>query len=883
MKPFLKYFILAIAPLYIAGTDAFAATTQATVLRSDSSQLERSEAQRRKKSVADPHYALSLDITEPTEFSGDVSLIFDYRPQSGPQPSEPLTVDFSDGTIQHLAINSRSHPVDYNGSFLSIPSSSLKPGKNVLEIGFRQKYSQDGEGLYRFVDSTDQRVYLYTDFEPYAANRLFPHFDQPDLKAQFTLQVLAPKEWQVISTMRESGRTAEGDDQLWSFPKTPVMSSYVFSMHAGPFAQWQDADFRYPLRLFSRQSLAQHVHAETWFTYTRNGFDFFEPWFDFDYPFLKYDQVIVPDFNSGAMENIAAVTFSERFLSRGEYTRSERQSLAGVIFHEMAHMWFGDITTMAWWDGLWLNESFASLMANLALVNEVEFRDAWHSFFLGYKQWAYGTDELVTTHPIQVPVPDTDTAITIFDGITYGKGSSVLKQLSFYVGEENFQSGVRAYIDANAYANTELIDFTSELAKAADQPLEAWATTWLDRAGFNTIAPELQCQDGNIESLTLRQTATSEYPTLRTHAVELGLFEVKNGRLQLANALPIRIEGALTTVDAVKGQPCPALVYPNFNDWGYLKVSLDDSSLTTLSAHINDLEEALQRSMLWQDLWSMVEGGQLSLYRFLDIAYANLDGESEELVLTGVLRSVNSSLSYLELLGNQQAARNKYGKQFETLIWRQITSTSGDVQRLWFDAFVATASSSSALEELAGLLTGAAAPAQLELNQDLRWNIVVRLNRYAHTRGTQLLAAERLRDSSEEGKRRALQAEVIGASVEGKESWLNTALARGDEYRLMRSRTIMGALYPSNQRHLMTTQAQQILDRLPQIESEQDSLFFRHISRNLIPRLCTEANITALSKAIDSRQSYEPALDKALLVARQLDQRCLAVGANLAL
>ncbi len=846
-------------------------------LRNPAPMLERVEAIRRKHSVSDPHYQLALDITGDSQFSGRVAMRFDYQPGAA-----PLTFDFTGGEVDSLTINGKQAAIDYNGSFISVPSAELIAGSNSVDISYRRDYSRNGTGLYRFVDPQDQQVYLYTDFEPYAANQLFPHFDQPDLKAKFSLEVLAPPAWHVISTTRETSIAPQKEGHLWRFPETPwAFSSYIFSMHAGPYAVWEDRDFRYPLRLFARASLAEYVQPEIWFEYTRNGFDFFEPWFDFNYPFIKYDQVIVPDFNSGAMENIAAVTYYEKLITRSEYTRAERENLSKIILHEMAHMWFGDSTTMAWWDGLWLNESFASLMASLALKNEPEFTDAWHSFFLGYKQWAYNTDELVTTHSIQLPVPDTQTAETIFDGITYGKGASVLKQLSLFVGQDNFSEGIQSYVKANAFSNTELEDFIAALGDAANINLDRWAQDWLYQAGFNSLETELNCNEGKIDSLHLRQTATAEYPTLRQHAVKVALFGIDENRLSLSEALPVKISGAATEVIAARHKPCPALVYPNYEDWGFLRVSLDAASLKTVSQHINDLAYPLQRSMLWQDLWAMVQAAKLPLNQYLDIAYTNLDGESEELVLRGILRSVRFSLEYLELLGNQQAVRNAYGEKFESLIWHHVSSSNSDLQRTWFNAYLAIASTPVALEKLENILANNRQPAGLVIDQDLRWTILVALRRQGYANSEALLARERARDSSAEGEKRALQAEVIGAAPEQKKIWLEKALAQDESFRLSNSRTIVQALYPANQRHLMTETAASILASLSELESQHDNHFFTRISQHLVPRLCTGKNVAALTAVIESEQTFNPALTKALLVARQLDQRCIDIGRRL--
>jgi aminopeptidase N len=843
--------------------------------RLDAPELEKVEAQRRRQTVDNLEYQLAIDLSQGDErFSGQVQINLNYQPGAF-----PLTVDFTRGTIQSLEINGVAVEADYNEHFLSIPSQSLREGSNVLNIAFSQAYSQDGQGLYRYVDPEDQRVYLYSDFEPYAANRLFPHFDQPDLKARFGLEVLAPASWQVISTTRESSIEPEEGARRWYFPQTLPMSSYYFSLHAGEYHLWEGPEFRYPLRLFIRHSMAAYVDPSIWFDYTRNGFNFFEPWFDYDYPFKKYDQLIVPDYNVGAMENAAAVTFSERYVSRGAYTREDRHSIAGVIFHEMAHMWFGDLATMAWWDGLWLNESFASLMANIALANEPEFPDSWHSFFLGYKQWAYAEDQLVTTHPIQLPVKDTDTAETIFDGISYGKGSAVLKQLSKLIGQAEFQKGVQRYMKKNAFGNTELQDFTDAAGQAAGRDLTTWSANWLDTAGVNRLDVELSCEAGLISELTLNQSATPEYPVLRTHAISVALFQVSEQNLTLTQVFDIEISGQTSAVEQARGAPCPDLVYPNYNDWGYLQVNLDDNSLETVRQHINNLQVPLQRSMLWQDLWSMVTTTQLGLQDFLDIAHHNINGETDELVLRGILRSVGNAFYYYHLLGGNEAALASNGERFESLLWDQLQRSHGDVQRQYLNSYIATANTSKAFSRLIEALGSDRGPADMELDQDLRWDMIAKLQQFQHPAGTQLLAKEREHDASAKGQQLALKADVLGSAASEKHRWREKALRRGQDYRLVNSRIILNNLYPVNQRYQLQAVAAEALARLPALQAEQDILLLRYTAGALVPRVCTAKNYAALSKVVESGRSFTPSVEKALRVARQLEQRCLAMRA----
>ncbi|TPW20554.1 MAG: aminopeptidase N, partial [Elusimicrobia bacterium] len=393
--------------------------------------LSREEAAARAARVSDAAYRLQFVVGfDEKEFTGVTDISFNLKGAPA-----PLTVDFGEGLPRKVTANGADTAFDYNGHFLTLPPSALRKGANTVRIEYSHPYSATGSGLYRFKDPADGLVYLYSDFEPFDANLMFPCFDQPDIKAGYAVEVTAPEDWLVVSAARPERVLPAGPGaRRWVFPMTKPFSTYVFSLHAGPYMEWRDDFQGLPLGLYARRSLARFVDAEEWFTVTKQGMGFFNRYFDFPYPFGKYDQVLVPDFNSGAMENVGAVTFSERNAPRSRPTPAERLDRADVILHEMAHMWFGDLVTMAWWDDLWLNESFASYMSAVAVDAATEFRDAWLDFNLGTKQWAYWEDQLVTTHPIEAVVPDTEVAFANFDGITYGKGASTLKQLAVLLG-----------------------------------------------------------------------------------------------------------------------------------------------------------------------------------------------------------------------------------------------------------------------------------------------------------------------------------------------------------------------------------------------------------------------------------------------------------------
>lgn len=837
--------------------------------------LTEQEAIVRALQVADVAYDLSIDLTaSDTRYNGEVVITFNYQPSTA-----PLTIDFTHGEIHTVRVNGTHVKPDYNDYFLTFAPHALPAGINELRIRFSHDYSDGGSGFYRFVDPEDQRVYTYTDFEPYHANRLFPLFDQPDLKAKFALNVVAPREWTVVSTMRESYIKPEGDNATWEFPSTSSISSYVFSLHAGEYHMWEDSDFRYPMRLFARHSLAQYVDAEEWFKWTRDGFDFFDAYFELPYPFKKYDQLLVPEYPMGAMENIGAVTFNEAYLSRSTPTWEERRELAMTLFHEMAHMWFGNTTTMRWWNGLWLNESFASYMAYVALEQASEFDDAWEHFYVRDKKWAYSADDSVTTHAIELPTEDTDVAIANFDGITYGKGASVLKQANHFLGDDVFQRGVAKYLGDNAFANTELEDFVKALGKAGNTDLEDWSQRWLYEAGLNRLEASYRCQNGHLRDLSIKQSAPDGLPTLRQQKLQIASFQNIDGALVLVDKFPTIIDGATTQVEIGSESPCPDVLYPNYGDWAYAQTVLDKRSLTTLRHHISSLDNDLLRTMLWHDLWIMVRHADLPVTEYLQILAAHLTSESRNNVLRELLRSLNASLDYLHLAGGGGHHLERFAVRFERMLWEGVARSAGDERKLWLESYIQIATTVTARDRLVALLKGDAD--MPELSQDDRWHILYRLATFDVADIEELLLTETKRDSSNLGQRRALSVRVAKPDADSKMAYFEQLLDADNDLTLAQRRTITYNLFPPRQRYLGGAAGEYVLNNLEDISSTQHAMFHRFIAGFLPQKMCTTESVAGLSSAVDQHATpnsdLNPDLIKAIRVAHQADQRCVAI------
>lgn len=840
--------------------------------------LDQTYAAQRAQQITKVEYDLAFALDEiNTFFTGKAIIHFELAKNN----SAAVTVDFDSGTINAVRLNGTAIPWRYEKWFIEFAPELFRAGKNTLEIEYQRPYATAGDGLHRFKDPVTGNVYLYSNCEPYNANKIYPHFDQPNLKASYKLQVTAPATWQVVSAVREQKITRSGAQQIWEFPQTARIPSYVFPLHAGPYRVWEDKSGSVPLRLFARQEMAQYVNAQEWFLFTQQSFGFFNRYFDQPYPFVKYDQLVVPDFNSGAMENLGAVTFNETFVSRGVKTRVERIRHGNVIAHEMAHMWFGDLVTMEWWNGLWLNESFATYMAYLQQSKASEFgADVWDIFYSNYKQLAYTMDQQVITHPIELPVTNTAEAFTNFDAITYGKGASVLKQLAQLVGEENFRQGVANYLKKYAYQNTKQADFINEIALASGRDLTRWSQTWLAQAGLNKLQVLYQCDANNstITSLALQQTAPADLPVLREQRVQLGFYKIRAGQAQLLGKLPVTYIGAATTVAEVKGLPCPDLVYANVEDWGYVRVELDKKSMQAAREHINLFDPSL-RIMLWQNLWDEVEAARLPLTDYLALVQRHSAQETSVAVVAALTIKLKSAADYVQLMGTPIKALASAQQTLEQLTFANMNAAAAgsDVQKLWFDNYVYSGTSADALAWMRSQLTGDKKLAGLVLDQDRRWALLVRLNQYQYKDYLALTAAEQKKDSSDTGVQMALASEVVRPQAEVKANWFAQITAKEQTYKLATMRLVMGNYLPFSQPQLRSVYVPKLLTALPELSKNQDQRFMLGFFRGIFLRGCTAESVASQTQARDQSRNAHPLVYRSLRVEVQEDERCVAM------
>lgn len=841
--------------------------------------LEQSYAALRKQQISAVNYQLKIELDEAsTSFNGGINIEFSLAKNN----KMPVTVDFDGGEVLSVELNGKPVQWKHEKWFVTFAPELFTAGKNNLQIRYSHAFATAGDGLHRYKDKETGNVYLYSNFEPFNAHKMFPHFDQPDIKATYKFDVIAPQAWQVISTTRETRIEPQGNKKHWSFAQTPLMASYVFSLHAGPYAVWEDKAGDIPLRLFARQEMAQYVNFKEWFLFTQQGFAFYNSYFNYPYPFAKYDQIIVPDFNSGAMENIGAVTFNEAYVSRSEKTYLQRMRNNIVISHEMAHMWFGDLVTMGWWNGLWLNESFATYMATLQLADNSEFKaDAWSNFYSESKLSAYNADHQLTTHAIELPVANTAAAFTNFDAITYGKGASVLKQLAIFVGEENFRLGVGAYLKKYAYNNTTLKNFMDEVAKSAGKDLAKWSRSWLYEAGLNTIDVTYQCSGHGADSVIKRfeivQTATATHPILRSQKTQLGLFALHNEKLQPSNILSVTYSGARTRVREAEGLLCPAFVFSNLDDWAYVKMGIEKSARDLAANSINQFDN-LTRKMLWEYLWDEAQGSKLPLNAYVKFVQQNIGSETDLRLASIVVARLSVAASYFWQMTNAGQDHKTELLELEQFVQQrlELAPAGSDFQKTLFDVYISIVHSPAGLARIETYLANKNLPQGFVLDQDRRWSVLRRLNQFLSGDYRSLTAAEALKDKSDLGQQAAISSEAIRPELATKEKWFKEVLSPDSGYKFATQRVVMRSLFSITQPQLRIEFEERIEQQLPQIQARNNDRFLLvYIDSLVATRKCTREAIDALAKIRDQYSKLGPAVQKPLSNAVQDEERCV--------
>ncbi|MER6552642.1 MULTISPECIES: aminopeptidase N [Streptomyces] len=753
-----------------------------------------------------------------------------------------------------------------------IALADLVAGENVLVVDARCAYSRTGEGMHRFVDPEDGEVYLYTQYEPADARRVFANFEQPDLKAPYRFEVTAPEGWQVWSNGAEESR----DGEVHRFAETLPISTYITAVVAGPYHYVSDVYTRtsddgekleIPLGAMCRKGLARHFDPDDVFLVTKQGLDFFHDHFDYPYPFGKYDQAFVPEYNLGAMENPGLVTFREEYIYRGKVTSASYERRANVILHEMAHMWFGDLVTMQWWDDLWLKESFADFMGTFSMVEATRFTNGWITFANNRKAWAYRADQLPSTHPVTADIRDLEDAKLNFDGITYAKGASVLKQLVAYVGRDAFLEGARRYFKRHAYGNTQLGDLLSVLAETSGRDMTAWSRAWLQTAGVNVLTPVVTYDgQGRIAELAVTQEAAASHPELRPHRVAVGLYRLSpEGELVRFARAETDVAGERTVVAELAGSERPDLVLVNDDDLTFCKIRFDEGSLATLREHLGDITDPLARALCWSALWNLTRDALLPARDFVSLVLSFAGRESD----IGVLQMLHAWAQSALVHYAAPAWREEGGPALAggALAELRRAEPGSQHQLTWARFFAAVAASDADFQLLGGLLDGTAVIEGLDVDQELRWAFLSPLASHGRADET-ALDAELARDDTASGKRHHVRCLASRPSEAVKaQAW--AAVVESDKLsNAFVGATIAGFGQPS-QRELLAPYTASYFEAIERVWAERSIQIGMDVVKGLFPGLQDDpATLSATDAWLTSHPDAAPALRRLVLEAR---------------
>ncbi|KNC19126.1 aminopeptidase N [Arthrobacter sp. RIT-PI-e] len=841
--------------------------------------LTRTEARERAELLTVRSYDITLDLSRGERVFGSTTVVsFDA------EQGASTFVDAVTDTVHRVELNGvELDPAEVSdGVRIQLP---VLAATNTLVVEADMPYMNTGEGLHRFVDPVDGEVYLYTQFEVPDSRRVFAVFEQPDLKSRFRFSVTAPSHWDVISVMptpapvQAESDAATGAYSTWYFEPTPVMSSYVTAVIAGPYrsvrSELTGSDGRtVPLGVFTRKSLIQYLDAENVFDLTRKGFAFYEEQFGTPYPFEKYDQLFVPEFNAGAMENAGAVTFVETYVFRSRVPDATVERRAITILHELAHMWFGDLVTMRWWNDLWLNESFAEFMSTLAAAEATEFEQAWTTFAILEKGWAYRQDQLPSTHPIVAEIEDLEDVQVNFDGITYAKGASVLKQLVAWVGQEAFMAGVRQYFAKHAWKNTELPDLLDELEAASGRDLKQWSALWLETAGVNTLRPEFTTDDaGVLTSFAILQSAIDAFPTIRPHRLAVGFYDLdETGTLVRTHRLELDVDGERTDMPDLVGRKQPALVLLNDDDLAYAKIRLDPASLRTSVQHVKDFADSLPRTLVLASAWDAARDGETPARDYVELVLRNVGAESDSSVVLVLLRQLATALSsYVhpdrrEALGSTAA---------DTLLELVLAADAGsDAQLQFVRAFSAHAATGNQLDAVEGMLSGERVPEGLAVDQDLRWELLTSLVAGGRA-GTTEIDAELGADTTATGHLAAASARAAIPTSEAKEAaW--TALVESADLPNSTQRAMIGGFTRVHDRTLLAPFVERYFGAVRDVWATRTSEIAQQIVVGLYPSLLTGQETLERTDAFLAELGEDsPSLRRLVLESRDGVERAL--------
>ena len=830
--------------------------------------LTRDEARLRAETVQTQAYEVRLELVgDERTFRSRSTLRFSA------QPGSETFVDLIAPAVHEVVLNGRSlDPAEvFDGSRVVVTDLAEQ---NELVIDAQCAFMRTGEGLHRFVDPVDKSPYLYTQFEVIDARRMFACFDQPDLKATFAFEVVAPSDWQIVS----NAPTPEPEDHrdgtaTWAFAPTQRISTYITALIAGPYHR-VDSEYRgIPMSVLCRQSLAQHLDAEEILDVTRRGFDFYESVFDQPYPFEKYDQIFVPEFNAGAMENAGAVTFLEDYVFRSKVTDTMYERRAETILHELAHMWFGDLVTMRWWDDLWLNESFATYASVLCQAEATRWTNAWTTFANLEKTWAYRQDQFSTTHPIAADIRDIEDVEVNFDGITYAKGASVLKQLVAWVGRDESLEGIRRYFRNHAWGNTDLQDLLRPLEEVSGRDLSGWAKEWLESAGVNTLRPSFDLDDeGRFTRFSVLQEAPAEQPRLRSHRLAIGLYDRTDEGLVRRERVELDIVGDTTDVPALVGAAQPDLLLLNDDDLTYAKIRLDERSLETVVTSMAQIRDSLARALCWSAAWDMTRDAEMSGRDYVRLVLGAVERETDIGVTQGVLRQATTAAQSFVAPEHREPQLVAIADRLVELA--EAAEPGGDPQLMFISQLAQVARTSAQLDMLAGLLDGSRVLPGLTVDADLRWTLLQRLVATGRL-GADAIEQELDRDSTATGERRAATARALLPTPEDKQAAWQAAVEEDVLANALLTATVLGLAIPDH-RELMRPFVDRYFAALPTVYRDRTNEMAQTVIIGLYPMWLTEPETVARTEQFLATPDLPPALRRLVEEGRDVVTRALA-------
>ena len=718
--------------------------------------LTRVEAAARAELLSVESYRIELDLTtSETTFRSKTTVRFSSKQIGASSFIEAIT-----SKVHSITLNGESLDVALaDGVRIALPNLALE---NELVVDADMFYMNTGEGLHRFVDPADGEVYLYSQFEVPDARRVYSVFEQPDLKATFQFVVTAPSRWTVISNQTTPTPSVIRDGvSLWEFSPTPRISSYITAIIAGPYvgetASYVSSNGNtIPLGFYCRASLKQYLDHDYLFDITKRGFEFFEKEFSTPYPFEKYDQIMAPDYNAGAMENAGAVTLNEIYVYRGAVSAYSKERRVVTVLHELAHMWFGDMVTMRWWNDLWLNESFAEYTSTFATAEATHWNQAWTTFASGEKAWAYRADQLSSTHPIVAEINDLEDVMINFDGITYAKGASVLKQLGAWVGRDAFNKGVSEYFKKHAFGNAVLNDLLVELEKSSGRDLKGWSKQWLETAGVNKLVADVDVDaSGVITKFNIRQSAVDAYPVIRDHRMAVGFYNLVNGTVVRTDRIELDVTGVSTSVSELIGKSRPDMILLNDDDLAYAKIRFDEASWKFALKNLDKFEDSLARSMVWMTAWDLMRDGEWPAGEFVDLVINNIQYEKQGSALQTLLRQLVTTSAYYVNPETRDDIWTKLASKF----WEHTNNAEpGSDNQYMFLRYWSVFARGEFGDTMEQLLSGELSLPEREIDQDLRWWIIcslVALGRFTEEQ----IQDELSRDKTATGQKMAFHAQ----------------------------------------------------------------------------------------------------------------------------